>query len=651
MKSLFCLFACVALLLCSRPGVAQVQIRPLPEPKPAKALPLGAQELNAADASQWLDQLLGPALQRQRISAVVVVVVKDGQVLLSRGYGVADRASGKPVDPAATLFRAGSIAKTITWTAVMQLVEQGRLDLDADVNRYLDFSIPPYQGQPLTLRQLMTHSAGFEEVEKDPVLSPAAASSPDWFAQWVKRSLPRRIYPPGELPAYSNYGAALAGYIVQRVSGQGYEDYVEQHVFRPLGMQHASFREPLPPALQTDLAASYAPGGSTPQPFQIRAALPAGGLSASGEDMGRFMLAHLQDGRYGDARILQPASARLMREYAYQAVPGLLPGALGFFRMDRNGRFVVGHRGDLPFFHSAMVLYPQEQVGLYVSIDGTAGVGLRRHLLDGFADRYFPPLPQRPPPTLASAREHGQLLVGNYLSSRASRANFSSAWNLLPQVRVLMAADGSLITPSFHDAGGKPRHWREVQPYLWLDDVDGSHLGARIRDGRLLWMSTDAHAPETVFLPLPAWQSPAWNLPLLAAALLVLLLAALAWPVGVAVRRWQVRPPLLHGAMPLARWRRRSQAVAWLYLALAAGWIALLHQSPTSALDPWLRLLQLFGVLAVLGLIPVAIHVVQAWRGQGGWVWRIAGVALLLACAAGTWFIFSLHLLTWRLNY
>ena len=652
MKRLSCLLVFVLLSLYASFGIAQIQIRPLPDQKPAQVLPLGGHELSAADTGTWLDSLFQPALEHRGITSAVVVVVKDGQILLSRGYGDADTATGKPVDPATTLFRPGSIAKTFTWTAVMQLVEQGKLDLDADVNRYLDFSIPAYAGQPVTLRELMTHTAGFDNVEKDLFVRDAAtAADGKWFESWLKRSLPPRVYPPGVVSSYSNYGAALAGYIVQRVSGQPFADYVEQHIFLPLGMQHASFREPLPPSLQGDLAASYAPGQTAARPFEIRSAMPAGGLSISGEDMARFMIAHLQDGRYGGAQILQPQTAQQMHDFRHDSVPGLLPIALGFLHMDRNGRSIIGHGGDLPFFHSAMALYLQDHVGVFVSIDGRMGVWLRQRLLVGFADRYFPALPQQPLPTLASAREHGALLAGSYLSSRASRANFLSAWNLLGQTRIFMLADGSLITPGFRDATGKPRRWREVQPFLWLDDAGGSHLGALVQHGVLRWISIDEMSPAGVFLPVPAWQSVAWNLPLLGAALLVLLLVALAWPANVLWRRSRGLPPSLPLPAAARRWQRCSWIVAILYLLLAAGWVYLLREAPGAALDTRLRLLQLIGVLAVLGTVPVLMNAICACRGQGdGWR-RCGSVALLLACLAGLWFIFSLHLLTLSPNY
>lgn len=216
----------------------------LPPPGPATEAPVpqteptGAAPLTREDVEAWLDGYMPYALQSGDIAGAVVVVVKDGQVLAQKGYGYADIKSRKPVDPELTLFRPGSISKLFTWTAVMQQVEQGKLDLDTDVNKYLDFQIPPRDGQPVTLRNIMTHTAGFEEQLKGLMGEEGGKQVPP-YDELLKRWVPERIFAPGTTPAYSNYATSLAGYIVQRVSGVPFDDYIEQNIFAPLGMQHA----------------------------------------------------------------------------------------------------------------------------------------------------------------------------------------------------------------------------------------------------------------------------------------------------------------------------------------------------------------------------------------------------------------------------
>ncbi|MFL5534259.1 MAG: serine hydrolase domain-containing protein, partial [Gemmatimonadales bacterium] len=292
--------------------------------------PVGAAQLTRADVQAWLDGFLPYALQRGDVPGAVVAVVKDGQVLFKKGYGYVDLKRKKPVDPDLTLFRPGSVSKLFTWTAVMQLVEQGKLDLDKDVNTYLDFKIPEAFGKPITLRNAMTHTPGFEEVGRNLFSDDTTKVQPngDWLKSWT----PTRIYPPGTVPAYSNYATAMAGYIVQRVSGESFEQYIEHHIFQPLGMEHATFRQPLPAALRKDMSEGYESASSgEAKPFEMVVGAPAGALSASGADMARFMIAHLQNGRVGQASILRPESARLMHTTALTLMPAVNRMVLGFY--------------------------------------------------------------------------------------------------------------------------------------------------------------------------------------------------------------------------------------------------------------------------------------------------------------------------------
>src|SRR5580698_2065845 len=190
-----------------------------------------AQTMTAPDVEAFLDGVMPLQLQREDIAGAVIVVVKDGQVLFAKGYGYSDVAKRTPVTTDATLFRPGSISKLFTWTSIMQLVEQKKLDLDRDVNDYLDFKIPATYPQPITLRNIMTHTPGFEEAIKDLIITDAKQVKQ--LDEYLKAKLPERVFPPGTTPAYSNYATAVAGYIVQRVSGEPFDDYVEHHILHP----------------------------------------------------------------------------------------------------------------------------------------------------------------------------------------------------------------------------------------------------------------------------------------------------------------------------------------------------------------------------------------------------------------------------------
>ena len=197
-------------------------------------------ELTAADVETFLDGIVPLQLDREDIAGATVAVVKDGKPLFTKGYGYADVKNKKPVT-AETLFRPGSVSKLFTWTAVMQLVEQGKLDLGKDVNEYLDFKIPEAFGQPISLKNILTHTTGFEQQWKD--LFAADKRSPN-LRDYLKTHSPKRIFAPGTTSAYSNYATMLAGYVVERVSGQPFNDYIQQNIFKPLGMTHSTFAQP-----------------------------------------------------------------------------------------------------------------------------------------------------------------------------------------------------------------------------------------------------------------------------------------------------------------------------------------------------------------------------------------------------------------------
>src|SRR5438067_10971736 len=286
-----------------------------PSPSPAQVPAVAAQPgppspLTKADFKTFLDALIPSQLRNRNIAGAVVSVVKDGQLLFQKGYGYADFEAKKPVLADQTLFRPGSISKLFTATAVMQLVEQGKLDLDHDVNDYLDFAIPKTHAEPVTLRQLLTHTAGFEDTLKN--LFVAYESDVKPLRTYLLNEMPVRIFPPGKIPSYSNYGFTLAGYIVDRVSGEKFERYIDNHILKPLRMTNSTFDQPLPQQFAPNMSNGYLNASKQPRHFEFVDAAPAGALSTTAADMTRFMLAFLQDGSVDGVAILKPETVRQM---------------------------------------------------------------------------------------------------------------------------------------------------------------------------------------------------------------------------------------------------------------------------------------------------------------------------------------------------
>jgi CubicO group peptidase (beta-lactamase class C family) len=625
-------------------------------PTAATASP-AAVTLTAADANSWLDGYLPYALETGDIAGAVVAIVKDGEVLTARGYGYADVAAKKPVDPKLTLFRPGSVSKLFTWTAVMQLVEQGKIDLDADINQYLDFKIPPREGKPITMRNLMQHTAGFEEQAKGVITENTKAPG---FEALLKAWVPNRVFAPGTTPAYSNYGASLAGYIVQRLSGESFDSYIEKHIFEPLDMKYSSFRQPLPPELAPLMSKGYRAASQDAQPFEIIGPAPAGALSSPGEDMAHFMIAHLQGGEYHGQRILSAATAEMMHNSPLTVLPPLNRMELGFFETNVNGHEVIGHLGDTAYFHTSLHLFLNDNVGFYVSFnslgkEGAAG-SLRGALFQDFADRYFPaPRPDTRVDAKAAA-EHAALLAGSWDNSRGSQSNFLALAGFLEQIKIGVNEKGELLIPDLKGLNHEPRHWVEIAPFVWLDTGSHDRLAAKVVDGKPVRWSFDLLSPFMVFDRVPWYANSAWLKPLLIASVLALLSTVLLWPVAAWVRRHYRAPLALD--RPSLRAYRWSKIGAILILAALALWILTFvlmlknNNNLDGRLDPLVWLDEIFGTLAFIGgLLLMLWNLRAAWLGDRHWPARLWSVVLSISAATVLWVALVFKLVSFGTNY
>ncbi|WP_199753441.1 serine hydrolase domain-containing protein [Luteimonas cucumeris] len=598
------------------------------------------------------------ALERGDIPGAVVVVVKDGQILLQKGFGYADVAARKPVDGENTMFRPGSVSKLLTWTAVMQLVEQGKLDLDEDVNAYLDFKIPPRDGKPVTLRQVMTHTAGFEETARGLILDdPAALAS---IEESVKHWIPTRVYEGGTTPAYSNYATSLAGYIVQRVSGMSFDDYIERNIFAPLGMTRSTFRQPLPEKFKPYMSNGYKSGSDKAQAYELVGMAPAGSMAASGGDMGRFMIAHLNKGAYGSGRILQADTATKMHDTALTLLEPLHRMMLGFYEANINGHRVIAHAGDTQWFHSDLHLFLDDGVGLFVSFNSAGREGavgpLRTALFEQFADRYMPgPIPEGKVDA-ATAKEHAGMIAGRYQNSRRSHTSFLSALNLAGQMKVVPGEDGTITVSGLKGLNGQPIKWREIAPFVWRDVAGADRLAARVEDGRVVRFGVEPFSAFMVFDRVPSWASSGWLTPALGAAFVVLLLSTLAWPIAALVRRrYGVAYGLSGNDARMHRLVRIAAALVLLGLLAGGVLIGMLmndYSLMSASGDIWVRLVRIFALLAfVAGAV---ISVWNAWvvlRSNRRRLAKVWSVLLALSCLLVLYFGIVFRIVGFSANY
>ena len=633
--------------------LALAMVSPAAQGNPSEST---AVALTADDVNAWLDGYLPYALHRGDIAGAVVAVVKDGQILTERGYGYSDVAKRTPVDPKLTLFRPGSVSKLVTWTAVMQLVEQGKIDLDADVNQYLDFKIPPRDGKPVTMRNLMQHVGGFEEQAKGIISEdPKAPGFEALLKQWV----PERVFAPGTTPAYSNYGASLAGYIVQRLSGEPFDEYVEKHIFVPLDMKHSSFRQPLPADLVPLMSKGYKLGSDEPHAFEIIGPAPAGSMASPAEDMAHFMIAHLQNGEYNGNRILRADTAEMMHNSPLTVLPPLNRMELGFFETNINGREVIAHLGDTDSFHTSLHLFLKENVGFYVSFnspgkEGAAG-GLRTALFDDFADRYFPGDEKNTRVDDKTAAIHAAMLKGHWVNSRGSQSSFLASLGLLEQTKAGVNGKGELVLP-FPGLNGKPHHWVETSPFVWRDTGSHERLAAKVVDGKVVRFSIDLLSPFMVFDRVPWYQDSAWLIPLLGASVAAFALTALAWPIAAIVRR-RYGATLALDADALRAFRL-SKIAAIVILAALATWTVTLVlmlkdiNNLSSKFDSAVRFAQIFGIIAFIGGFGVLLwHLWTVWSGTRRWPAKVWSIVLALAAFAVLWAAVAFKLIGFGLYY
>jgi CubicO group peptidase (beta-lactamase class C family) len=637
--SLTCVLTVVLAASASASVEYQAVANAAPQPQPR------AQPLSAAELTEFIDGAMAIQLDAKPAAGATISVVKDGALLLAKGYGYADVEKRVPVDPDRTLFRPGSTSKLFTWTAVMQLVEQGKLDLDADVNMYLkDLQIPRTHAEPVTLRNLLTHTAGLEDgglgyligrSEKD--LAP--------LGDFLELHMPARTRPPtkdfasGINASYSNWGTALAGHIVATVSGMAFDDYIERNIYQPLGMTSSSFREPLPPGLRERMSQGYRfkNGEFEKQGFEfIHNFGPAGSMSTTATDMAKFMLAHLNDGALGEARILKPETAQLMHARALSPNPALSGGALGFYETWINGRRAIGHGGDTVFFHTQMLLVPEENFGVFVSFNtdnaGFAAVDVARAVVKHVAPAELPALKIR-----TDAKERNARYAGSYRALRHSYTKAEKVFAAFGDFSVAAMPDGTLMLRDILEA--HPTKWVEVGDGVFRQQLDDTFVAFVGGEGGRATHMVGPFAP--IAFARVAW----YESPVLHGVLILIGVALFISTLVGAIRRRKAD----RAGTPGLRWARWALAAAGVLLigfllgiviSVAGGIDELIFGYPTAF---YVAL-----ALPLLALLPTALaiyYAVQLWRTRA---WTL-GARVHYSAALVTVLLFFLVLNYWNL--
>ncbi|MGB6984571.1 MAG: serine hydrolase domain-containing protein [Candidatus Aquilonibacter sp.] len=642
------LLAALTLLPAVRVSAATVA----PPTTPAKVVPA----ITSQDLDAFFGGMVPYAIRRDDIAGAVVIVVKDGKIIFQHGYGYADLKKRTPVIPDQTLFRPGSTSKLFTWTAVMQQVQAGKINLDADVNTYLDFKINEPLGK-ITMRNLMTHTPGWEDVARDTLVANVSDLYP--LRDYLIKRQPPQIYPPGSTIAYSNYGAALAGYIVQRVSGLPYDNYIEQKIFKPLGMLHSTFVEPLPKNLVPGMAQGYKQASDDkPIPFELVVPMPAGAASATGTDMAHFMIAYLNGGTYNGFSLLKPSTIAQM--WTRQIEPGqgtdLNGFDLGFYQESRNGQEVVSHAGDLIGFHSDLHLMPTDKIGIFMSFNSIGKAGavetVRTQLFREFLDRYYP-YHAKVEPTVATAKADAARVAGWYTSSRQIKRALSFIY-VLGQGQVTARPDGTIEVSMLKDPSGSPLRWHEVGP-LYYQQVNGqTHLKFNTdSNGNVISWTSDDFIPVEISLRVNGMKTVGSVKMFLLCTVAVFVLSLLIRLGGWIARR---KLGLKLGISRRDQWIHLvARLGVVLFLVTILGWMALLSDSDSilsASIVPKMQVLYTLGVLTLIGMLGViAETVIRVMRGPGGWLVRGGEILVGLGALYVIWFFLTFGMVNFVTNF
>lgn len=339
----------------------------LPAAGVAAAAPVAP--LDRQTVESYVDTQIPAALARSGVPGAVVVVVRRDETLLAKGYGVSDIDRHTAVDATRTLFDLASIGKTLTAIVTLQLIDEGRLDLDADVNRYLKSTRT--RGPPVTLRMLLGHRGGFD-ADLTGLFVPLGGD-----IRVPATELARRLHPivqPGRVTAYDNQGYGVIGLVIRDVSGQPLPELFAHRVFEPLAMTGAVWGQPRDGGVR--LARCYVVHGpsavdSCPYWLYREAIQGAGGLAASGEDMARFMRMLLNRGVLDGHRVLsERAFSDLLNFDDYRFNPGMPGMGRAFTQLEEFRGLEYAHGGGMPGFSSLLTLYADADVGVFISFLG-----------------------------------------------------------------------------------------------------------------------------------------------------------------------------------------------------------------------------------------------------------------------------------------
>jgi CubicO group peptidase (beta-lactamase class C family) len=601
----------------------------------AAGSPARAQALDQPSLEAFIDSVAGVEIREYGVPGMVIAVVRDGRVVLCKGYGYADLRARRPMSPDSTVVRVGSVAKPVTALAALQLAEMGRIDLDARVDAYLPDLLRGSDAKAVRVRDLFTHTSGLDvRLNGTTTGDPRRLLSLD---QYLKRDLPPVVHPPGRVIRYSNHGYVVLGRLVEVASGESFERYVQRRVFAPLGMRSSGYR--LDGALARRAATGYEPGRRGPRPAAVLhpQITPAAGLNTTAADMARLMAALLDSGRVaGGAPLYSTRTAALALGRQWGMHPGMPGMTYGMFETLRGDVRGVGHSGGIRGFMSGMYLWPRQRTGIFISDNGNDGDAVQA-VYAAFVDRYLARPRADPPPPAPGADARAAAAAGTYRLASPAVRNVERAGGLRRGGLGVRPCPGGCILLF-------GQRYVEIAPGVYQAERSGEVVGfTRDERGKLWMLTSDPFGGNRAWERTTWYQSAAFGQTL--AILCLIGFLSLPWmrpaPAAGVLKRQPAIP-----AVEVARMHR--QAVALGYLAFPLAMILAFRAARATGLLAGVPL----GVRGALA-IGVAATVLAAALPVTGWRLRRARAPraerVLHAALTLTALIFALLLWSWNL--
>lgn len=425
--------------------------------------------LNPKDVEVFTNKVIPEKMKKENAAGVALVVVKDNQILFQKGFGFSDKEKSIPIDPKKTVFRLASISKVFTASAVMQLVEQGKIDLNKDIVNYMGgLKYQNNMGEPVTMEHLLTHTTGFDYVDPRPEDIHYQENDYTMLKDYVEDNMPTVVRKPGDTYTYDNFASMLQGYIVQNLTNTPFYKYMAKNVFYPLEMHNSSFV--MTNFIKEKLATGYDAKGNVIPFYQTRPTdMPQGSMFSTGSDVANFMIAQLNDGKFKNNQILQKETVEDMQKTKFALhpkYPNMTYGFEFFSPQSHNGQYVFGKGGNIPGFSSLMWLIPEHKIGVFV-VTNKDSSALPVEVFDDFMNEYFPD--KTKPEYLKPNEEELKKFEGVYRDLRLK--------NLMSHVNI---SEGKLYVSD--KAYGK-QELKQIDPLLF-EDEKGNYMAFKLhKDG------------------------------------------------------------------------------------------------------------------------------------------------------------------------